>query len=193
MNQFFDMQLFVKDVAIPFFVARVVVSAVARSKTANAVEIFLFKDKVLEVFGDSGRSDALGNDRSATLSSPRDADLSRSLSKLLCNLSNGRIIDSTVLAVNVVAKGRVGGDMDIFLGAEVQQFLLVESRVQFNLKSSRTNTAVIQNVLDLGNVEVGKTNSLYQTSFNKLLHGSPGLERINLFQVDLAIPFQPFR
>jgi hypothetical protein len=47
--------------------------------------------------------------------------------------------------------------MDVLLGTEVQQLLLVKSRVELNLKSSRANAAVIQDMLDLGNVEVGKT------------------------------------
>lgn len=33
--------------------------------------------------------------------------------------------------------------MDVLLGTEVQQLLLVKSRVKLNLKSSRANAAVI--------------------------------------------------
>jgi hypothetical protein len=62
--------LFVKNVAVPFFAAGVVVSAVARSKARHAIVVILFKDEVLEVLGDSGRSDTLGDDRGTVLNSP---------------------------------------------------------------------------------------------------------------------------
>lgn len=62
--------LFVKNVAVPFFAAGVIVSAVAGAKAGHAIVVLLFKDKVLEVLGDSGGSDTLGDDRGAVLDSP---------------------------------------------------------------------------------------------------------------------------
>jgi hypothetical protein len=135
--------LLVKNVAVPFFAAGVIVSAVTGSKAGYAFVVLLFKDKVLEVLGDSGGSDTLGNDGGTVLNSPCDANLSRGLAELLCNTSDSRVIDSTILAVDVVTKRGVGSNMDVLLGTEVQQLLLVKSRVKFNLKSSRANTAVV--------------------------------------------------
>ena len=62
--------LFVKNVAVPFFAAGVIVSTVAGSKAGHAVVVLLFKDEVLEVLGDSGGSDTLGDDRGTVLNSP---------------------------------------------------------------------------------------------------------------------------
>lgn len=83
--------------------------------------------------------------------------MGRSLVELLGNVNDNGIVNDTLLAVNVVSKWRVRSDVDVFLVAEFQKLGLEETRVQLDLVSSRSDAAVVQNVLKLGDVKVGDT------------------------------------
>jgi hypothetical protein len=149
--------IYLEDSAVPFFGTGIVVSDVTFTQLGNGIKVFLFEDKVLEVFGDTARSDTLGNNRDTSLGSKCNTDLCGRLVQLFGNRFDNRVINNTVLTIDVVTERRVSCDGDFILLTELNQFGLLEGRVELNLEHRRTDTAVIQDVLNLLDVEVGET------------------------------------
>lgn len=226
-----------KDLDVPFLGTRVVVTDVASTKLSDFIKVFLFQHKVLEVVNNTRGSDTLGYHRYTTLSSKSNAYLCRWLVELLGDIDNlyisynemsiivipfssktyHWIINDALLAIDIVAQRRVGGDMNVLLGTEFEKLRLEKTRMQFHLIDSRTNTTILENVFNSGDIKVGDTywetsrgsvfpvlrfththnpnilmlltNVFDETFIDKLFHSLPSGSKVNFFNGYLAIPF----
>lgn len=76
------------------------------------------------------------------------------------------------------AEGRVGGDGDAVLAAELHQRLLLHVHVQLHLQVGGPDAAHVQDLLDLPLVEVGQADSLGATRVHLGLHLLRGMRGV---------------
>jgi len=81
--------------------------------------------------------------------------------------------------------------VDVVLLAEVDETLLGEVRVVFDLESSGSDLGVAEEVKNKGTVVVGNTNALGETLVNQLLHGLVCLGEGSLGEGDLVVLVGP--
>ena len=110
---------------------------------------------LLEVLADARRRDALGDDGVAAELGPGEDDLgggdglAGAAGEALGDGLNLGGVDEQGLAQRVVAKGRVGGDDDVLLGAVVDQGLVGDARVALDLVDGGDDAGFLDDALEL--------------------------------------------
>lgn len=76
----------------------------------------------------------------------------------LCNGNNLGAVEEQGDTTAVVAEGRVGSEVDVVLGVELDELLLLETGVALDLVDSRGDTGVVDDGLELLLIVVRDTN-----------------------------------
>ena len=123
----------------------------------DRLDVFLIKLDLLEVLGNTGRRHRLGNDGVTANLAPSQNDLSRGGALLLSDGLDLRTCDQQGNVEEVVAKGRVGGDVDVLLLGVGDEFITREDRVAFDLVHSWDDAGLVDKLFEGLCGEVGNT------------------------------------
>jgi hypothetical protein len=86
-----------------------------------------------KTYGNAGRSDRLGDHAVALRDSPGDENLSGGSVGLLGNLLNRLVSNDGRATGDVLSERGVGGDVDVLLGAVLEELSLLKERVRLDL------------------------------------------------------------
>lgn len=90
----------------------------------------------METHSDARRSDRLGDDTVSLRDSPGDEDLSGGSVGFLGHFLDSLVSDDGRATGDVLSERRVGGDVDLLLGAVLEKLGLLEERVGLDLVDS---------------------------------------------------------
>lgn len=123
----------------------------------DRLDIFIVELNLLEVLRDTGSRYRLGDDGVATDLAPGQDDLSGSSPLLLSDGLDLWSCDEKRDVEEVVAKGRVGGDVNVLLLGVGDELVAGEDRVALDLVNSRNNAGLVDELLEGLRSEVGYT------------------------------------
>lgn len=121
----------------------------------NGLDGLIVELNLLEVGADAARGHRLGDDAASTDLGPGEDDLGRGN---LGTLGLGQAVgdgldlggvDKEGVAKAVVAKGRVGGDVDVLLVAVVEELAAREPGVALDLVDGRDDTGIVDDSFEL--------------------------------------------
>ena len=138
----------------------------------NSSNVLLIQLNLLEVLRNPRWRDRLGDDRVATDLAPSQNDLRRRSALLLSNSLDLWARDEEWDVEEVVAKGRVGGDVNVLLLRVGDELLAGKDRVPFNLKGTGHDIGFLDQGLQGLVREVGHTNRA-DLALGQLAHGLP--------------------
>ena len=136
--------------------------------------ILLGELNLLEVLCNSGRSDRFGNDGVTTNLAPGQDNLSWRSALLLGDSLNFRTCDEKRNVEEVVAKGRVGSDVNVLLLGVSNELLAGEDRVSLDLVDGGNEISLLNEGLQCLICEVGHTNGA-DLALRQLVDGLPCL------------------
>lgn len=87
----------------------------------------------METHSNAGRSDRLGDNTVSLRDSPGNENLSSGSVGLLGDLLNSLVSDDGRATGDVLSERRVGGDVDLLLGAVLEELSLLKERVRLDL------------------------------------------------------------
>lgn len=119
--------------------------------------LLLGEFNLLEVLGNSGWGDGLGNDGVATNLTPSQDNLCRGGTLLLSDGLDFRACNEERDVEEVVAEGGVGGDVDVLLLGVGDELLAWEDGVALDLVDGRYKTSLVNQGLQVLDCEVGDT------------------------------------
>ena len=122
---------------------------------SDSLDSLVVEFNLLEVGTDAARGDRLGDDAAAANLGPGEDDLGRSdlgalgLAEAVGNGLDLRAVDEEGNAEVVVAKGRVGGDVNVLLVAVVNELTAGEPGVALDLIDGGDDTGIVDDGLEL--------------------------------------------
>jgi hypothetical protein len=142
-------------------------------EVVQSLEVLLRQgDSRLTVLDDSRVSDGFGDDNSAVTNVVRGENATGGGLVLVGKLENQLVLEKRA---SDGTKGREGSHDDVVLLAELHELELGEQRVQLDLVDSRDNLGLLEQLLEVGDGEVGDTDRLGLASLEDSLHLLPGL------------------
>ena len=134
------------------------------------------------VFNDTLNLAWFGNSNSSSLNSPSKQNLLGWLRVASCDLSNLSQVARALLSIShiefhVGGRGQVaeGHHLDFFLSSHPQEFLLSIVGMHFDLKNSRSNCGIVENLSDGSCANVAETNITNESLSNEGFHRLPSL------------------
>lgn len=140
----------------------------------DSSNIFRAQLNLLEILPDPGRRHALGDDGVAANLAPSQNDLCRGSADLIGNRLDLGAGDEQRDIEEVVAKGRVGGNMDILLLCKSDELLGAENRVTLDLVDGGDDAGLLDEGLEVLDGEVGDADGA-DLGLGQLSDGLPGL------------------
>lgn len=142
----------------------------------DGLVVVVRKLDLLKVGLDARLCDRLGDDRVAALDAPGDEDLCGVGVELVGDGLDLRVVYDLGLAGEVVAEGRVGGDVDVVLCAVGDEVVLGEEGVCLDLVDGGGDAGGLDDGVEVLDGKVGDTDRLDLALF---LEGEEGLVRVD--------------
>lgn len=163
-------------------------SLVLIRELGNRLDVFVVQLDLLEVLSNARRSNRLGNDRVAADLRPCQDDLRGCGALLLRNCFDLRAVDEQWDVEEVVAKGGVGGDVDVLLLGVSDELLAGEDGVTLDLVDGGHEASLLNQSLQGFVCEVGDAHRA-DFALWQLVHGLPclavrdGVVDVNLIRI----------
>lgn len=179
-----------------------VVESQALIKSTDGLDLTLVEIKAsdVQVLRETALVIALGNNSNSALSSPAEEHLSGSLPVLLGNTldcgmveEEGGILGTLHVKLDEAqgSEGGVRGDGNSVLLGVLNQRLLSQVWVVFNLEGSWGDAGVAEHVHDELDVEITDADATDELLVDKTLHGGPGLLSGGIAVFDLVTLVEP--